>query len=363
MGLTKNGMNFKAVMPDKYQSAHNLCFLIHDIMLQALKSGETAGIFNTSLKISHEDEEFLKSSNNIFDLLDAKDRSQDKVKLIRATVLRAVLSDALHCIYEALKCSEKGKLNITYMLIRKPIQETLYLIESLFMDGIEFSKSLSENPLTLRPKNAGGIESHIRRISNIVTLLGDDPRFSADYIARLRYDKNNEDNFDGICNLAMHLFTEHKAIKTEKLNVNFIFSDWNSKLSQWSYLYSRLPYLLYYFHVIIECIFSEVAQTPSAYILDMQRRIISSVCLWWKDVDENYQSDELVKFYTISKIWLDRHCIKNGFKEPNEEELIKMANSGAFPNEDEGSVKKRYHDFTSMHESNINKKDDLSSMD
>lgn len=354
MSSTDDGRDFKALMPNKYQSAHNLCFLIHDIMLQALKSGEMAGIFKSSLEISHEDEEFLKSSNNIFDLLDVKDRTEDKVKLIRATVLQAVLSDALHCIYEALKCSEKGKLNITYMLIRKPIQETLYLIESLFMDGNGFSKSLSENPLTLRPKNAGGIDNHIARISNVVTLLGDDPRFSAEYIARLRYDKNTEDNFDGICNLAMHLFTEHKAIKTEKFNVNFIFSDWDSKLSQWSYLYSRLPYVLYYFYVIIECIFSKVAQTPSMYILDMQRRIISSVCLWWKDVDEYYRSDELFKFYTLSKMWLDRHCIKNGFKAPNEKDLIRMANSGAFPNESEESVKKRYHDFTSMHESSIN---------
>lgn len=349
-------INFKKIMPEKYQSAHNLCFLIHDIMLQALKSGESAEIFKTSLKISHEDEELLKSSNNVFDWLDVKGRTNDKIKIIRATVLQAVLSDALHCIYEALKCSEKGKLNITYMLIRKPIQETLYLIESLFMDVSEFSKSLSENPLKLRPKNAGGIDNHINRVSNIVSLLGGDPRLNGEYIARLRYDKNTEDSFDGICNLAMHLFTEHKAIRTENLNVNFIFSDWSSKLSQWSYLYSRLPYILYYFYFIIESILAKIALTPDEYILDMQRRIISSVCLWWEDVDENYQTDELVEFYTLSKIWLDRHCIKNGFKEPNKKDLIRMADSGAFPNENEESVKKRHYDFTSLHESSIKKR-------
>ncbi|ENY6006757.1 TPA: hypothetical protein ACU7F5_002384 [Klebsiella pneumoniae] len=355
MALSNGGMKFETTMPDKYRSAHKLCFLMHDIMLQALKSGESSGVFMTSLKISSEDEASLKLAKNIFDWLDVKERSKDKIKIIRATVLKAVLSDALHCIYEALKCSEKGKLNITYMLIRKPIQETLYLIESLFMDDAEFSKSLSESPLTLRPKNAGGIDNHIGRVSNVLKLLGDDPRFNAGYIARLRYDKNSEDNFDGICNLAMHLFTEHKAIRTEKLNVNFIFSDWNGKISQWSYLYSRLPYILYYFYTIVESILSKIAKTPDRYIFDMQRRIMSSVCLWWDDVSEDYQNDELLEFYALSKIWLDRHCIENGFKEPNNKDLIRMANNGAFPNESEESVKQRYHDFTSLHEETLPK--------
>ncbi|EKS7794444.1 hypothetical protein JGK43_002784 [Edwardsiella piscicida] len=349
MNSINDEMNFKVVMPSKYQSAHNLCFLIHDIMLQALISGEAAEIFMTKLKISHEDEVFLKSSNNVFDWLDVRDRAKDKEKIIRATVLKAVLSDALHCIYEALKCSEKGKLNISYMLIRKPIQETLYLIESLFMDGSEFAKSLSENPLTLRPKNAGGIDNHIKRVSRVVTLLGCDPRFSGDYIARLRCDKNNEDTFDGICNLAMHLFTEHRAIKTENLNVNFIFSDLDSKLSQWSYLYSRLPYILYYFYTLVENILSKIAKTPNAYILDMQRRITASICLWWDDVDENYQSNELFNFYALSKSWLDQHCIENGFDMPDKKDLILMMNSGAFPNESEGLVEKRHHTFTALH--------------
>lgn len=357
--MSKNSNeNYKKIMPDNYQSAHDLCFLIHDIMLQALMSGESADIFMTTLKISDEDEELLKSSNDVFDWLDVEGRTEDKVNIIRATVLQAVLSDALHCIYEALKCSEKGKLNITYMLIRKPIQESLYLIESLFMDGNEFSKSLSENPLTLRPKNAGGVDNHIERVSNVIKLLGGDPRFSGEYIARLRYDKNAEDNFDGICNLAMHLFTEHRAIRTENLNVNFIFSDWDNKLSQWSYLYSRLPYILYYFYLVVEHILSKIAQTSSVYFYDMQRRIFSSICLWWVDVEEDYQTDELFKFYTLSKSWLDHHCIKNGFEAPKKEDLMQMANSGAFPGETEESVKKRYHDFTSMHEMNI-KKDSL----
>ncbi|EPJ9255206.1 hypothetical protein L9F41_006070, partial [Klebsiella variicola] len=90
MTSSNGGMKFETTMPDKYRSAHKLCFLMHDIMLQALKSGEFSGVFMTSLKISCEDEESLKLANNIFDWLDVKERSKDKIKIIRATVLQAV---------------------------------------------------------------------------------------------------------------------------------------------------------------------------------------------------------------------------------------------------------------------------------
>lgn len=261
-----------------------------------------------------------------------------------------MLSDALHCIYEALKCSEKGKLNITYMLIRKPIQESLYLVESMHLDDNAFAMSMSENPLTLRPKNAGGIDNHIKRVSDVICSLDGGSGLNGEYIARMRYDKTVEDNFDGICNLAMHLFTEHKAIKTQNLNVNFIFSGWESKLTQWSYLYSRLPYLLYYFYILIENVLSKVARTPSSYIFDMQRRITASICLWWDDVEENYRSDGLFKFYTISKLWLDHHCIENGYQMPKKKDLKLMAKKGIFPGETESSFKMRNDYFNLLSE-------------
>lgn len=349
-------VRFETILPSNYQSAHDLCFLMHDIMLQALQSGESSDIFMTTLDISSEDAEVLKSASNVFEWLDSQGRTEDKIKILRATVLRAVLSDALHCIYEALKCSQKGKLNITYMLIRKPIQESLYLIEAMRLDDNAFSSSLTENPLALRPKNAGGVDNHIKRVSNVISLLGDDPRLNGEYIARLRYDKNVEDNFDGICNLAMHLFTEHKAIKTENLNVNFIFSDWESKLTQWSYLYSRLPYLLYYFYMLVESTLSKVAKTPNDYLFDMQRRIIASVCLWWEDVGEAYRSEELFKFYKLSKIWLDKHCIDNGFATPRKKDLVNMAYDGSFPGETDDSVKARLEHFKSMSHEGVSKK-------
>ena len=69
----------------------------------------------------------------------------------------------------------------------------------------------------------------------------------------------------------MHLFTGHKAIQTEPLNINFIFTDWPSMLTQWSYIYTRLPYLLVYIHRIVEHVCAGIKPTDPAYISDMER--------------------------------------------------------------------------------------------
>jgi hypothetical protein len=49
-----------------------------------------------------------------------------------------------------------------------------------------------------------------------------------------------DDGFAGMRNKALHLFTEHQALRTERLNINMIFSDDDARQTQWYYCYSRL---------------------------------------------------------------------------------------------------------------------------
>jgi len=41
-----------------------------------------------------------------------------------------------------------------------------------------------------------------------------------------------DDGFDGICNKSIHLFNLHKAIKTETMNINFVLSDVDAKITK-----------------------------------------------------------------------------------------------------------------------------------
>jgi len=311
-------------------------------MVQIIKSGKEGKFFTTTINFKDKHErELLENTNDLFDWLDATKRFDDRAKVLKTVVLPAILSDMMHCVFESLESSRKAKLGISFMLIRKPLQESLYLLEAIVLDELDFAEKLAKNPLMLRSHNTGGVEPHGRRIKKVLEIINETQRFDADYIAQLRYNKAHEDSFDGVCNHAMHLFTQHKAIQTEKLNINFIFSGWDQKLTQWSYLYSRLPYLLFYTHQVVEHILETIIHTTRDYVDDMKRRISALTILWWESLDELYTCDQLMNFVNETESWLNDHCTSAGFRIPNSKDLLRMYRTGAFPKESRLSVKKR----------------------
>lgn len=321
-------------LPDTYDVAHDLCFVVHDILAQLLKSGEEGGFFRTTITFNDEaDRVSFEQAEDIFDWLEETQRLNDRTSILTTTVFPAILSDMLHCIYEALESSRKAKLNVTYMLVRKPIQESLFLLETIVVNPNDFAAKLAVDPLKLRGEKAGGLDAHTRRIQQVLEKLGEEGRFSAEYIAQLRYNKSEEDRFDGICNLAMHLFTEHRAIRTTPLNINFIFSGWDEKCTQWAYLYSRLPYLLIYTHCVVEHLCERIAPTHPTYLNDMQRRIAALAVLWREQMEPAYVAEPIDKLVSYNRDWLIGHCLSAGYPAPSESDFVKMAFTGAFPRE------------------------------
>jgi hypothetical protein len=312
-------------------------------MTQLLVSGQKAEAFVTAIEFRDEaDRTAFEKADDVFAWLEQSRRVDERVSVLVTTVFPAVLSDMLHCFYEALEASRKGKLTIAFMLVRKPLQESLFLLESVIADRDDFAKKLVLDPVKLWSQGAGGLNTHANRIKKVLNLIGEDRRFDAEYIAQLRYDKGAQDGFDGICNKALHLFTTHPAIRTEPLNINFIFSNIDSMLTQWSYLYSRLPYLLVYMHRIVEHVCATIAPTDPAYLSDMDRRIAALVLLWWRTVDSAYAEPHLRDFVLKTKDWLFQHCREAGYRVPRRHDLAKMADTGVYPSEPEHKIAERW---------------------
>jgi nitroreductase len=143
----------------------------------------------------------------------------------------------------------------------------------------------------------------------------------------------------------MHLFTGHKAIQTEPLNINFIFADLSAMLTQWSYIYTRLPYLLVYIHRIVEHICAGIAPTNPAYTSDMERRISALVLLWWDTVEAPYTEPHLENFVAKTRDRLHEHCVTSGFRAPSRCDLVRMGRDGAYPGESKSAVRRRYKQF------------------
>jgi hypothetical protein len=333
-------------LPDEHKTAHELCFKMHDVMAQLLLSGRRAKAFHVRFEFrDQEDKLSFEKTDDIFLWLEQTRRDDERVALIVSTVFPAILSDMLHCIYEVLETSRKGKLTISYMLLRKPIQESLFVLESIILDQLGFASKLATTPGTMGSQKTGGVEVHIKRIQRVLEIIGEEHRFDPKYLAQLRYDKDAEDGFDGICNKAIHLFTNHKSIATEPLNINFIFSQTDTVLTQWSYLYSRLPYLLAYTHRIVEHICAGIAPSTQRYLDDMDRRIGALVKLWWNEVSPRYAGTQLQNLVDQTDKWMSEHCSTAGFRTPNKSDLIIMADTGAYPGESTRDVEIRNAQF------------------
>jgi hypothetical protein len=330
----------RTFIPASLRQAHSLCFVCHDILVQLLASGEKQGVFWHSLQLRDEaDLVNLEAAQDIFDWLEATGRTKDRAEVLRMIVFPALLSDFLHFIYEALDTARKAKLTVTYSLLRKPLQEILYVFETMLVDLDRFGKLMVENPSLLHSQSAGGIEVHRSRVNHVLSILNETDRFDGGYIAQLRYDKAADDGFDGVCNKAIHLFTSHSVIRTEPLNINFIFSGWDAKLTQWRYLYSRLPYLLSYARLLIERLCSTFAKAWPNYEEDMERRVSAGILLWGSSTSGEYLNPSLTKFIDATHSRLVRHCCDSGFPEPRAKHLLRMFTTGAFPGEPAFMVK------------------------
>lgn len=334
-----------AVLPKQYWLGHELCFFIHDTMGHMLAAGERAGAFHVKIQLREDEIDALNKAEDVFQWLDQYRSPEERAAVLVATMFPAILSDMLHCIYEALETSRKGKLGISYMLLRKPIQESLYVLEAVIADRGDFAKKLTESPTKLWSQRIGGPEAHRNNIAVVLKSIGGGGGFSAEYLAQLRYDKSAQDGFDGICNKAMHLFTDHKAIETEPMNINFIFSNWDSKESQWSYLYTRLPYLLAYAYRIVENVCASISPTYPAYLEDLERRLSAHVLLWGSTLHDMHASAPLPVFVQKQRAWLFDHCEANGYRAPKFNDLLRMREIGAFPGESRWSIWQRMRHF------------------
>ena len=344
----------RTFLPEQFFPAHSLCFLIHNSLVELVRSGEKQGIFWHRLSNFDEAErKQLDAAADVFEWLELSGRIEERAKVLRTITFPAILSDFLHFIYEALETARKAKLNVAYALIRKPLQENLCLLEIIAADLERFGISMAEDPAEMLSHRGGEVSEHSKRICTVLEILGESKRFDAEYIARLRYDKTAEDGFDGICNKAIHLFTHHRAIHTEPLNINFIFSDWDAKLTQWNLIYSRLPYILSYAKRLIEHICATIIQTDLIYLADIDRRIASATLLWAPGIEEHYRCQFIEQFVEETRLRLFQECDAAGYREPGYKDLVRMSSNGSFPGESRLRVMLRHYHYSAAIRRNL----------
>lgn len=251
-------------LPKEFRSAHDFAFFLHDRLADIVVSGEKAGDFQVTFELkSPSDADVFRTlpGEELWDWLQDNGYERIVVELANRQVMAALLSDLCHFVYEALRCSAKGKLVVAYALLRKPFKDNLFYLEWLLADPDDFQhKFHEESPEALA-------QTAPKRKLAIIGAAIDKTRYpgwvSARFIYELRYDKRATYGLEGLWNKATHLITTfHPAYTTEAQNFNFVFSDEEARLQQWRVLYLLLPLLLYHTVEIVEALVATIVDRP-----------------------------------------------------------------------------------------------------
>jgi len=244
-----------AMLPSRYWKAHEFSFHLHDQMLQLLVQYEGSGAHQWVADAFADALAKADATDIEIDILQIM-KSRGLISFYKHHIVShltlGLTSDMLHFLYEALMCFEKRKFAVGFALLRKPIKENLLFLSWLLSDQDDFISRFESNTATAL--NEIKPERRIEILSGAISHLATKEAFSADLLHDMIYSKTHEKSFEPIWQRATHLITSHGALlRTEDLNINFIFHDaWSDHL--YEPLYTNLPYvLLYAIQVSLEC--------------------------------------------------------------------------------------------------------------
>jgi hypothetical protein len=244
----------KQFIPDEYIPHYKYCMFLHDRLAEVIYIGEQYRLFDVKISINQDSQNLmeLKQNGNSLEWLQKNGYKKELNEIIVKQVFVALLSDFCHYIFEALNNSYKGKLSVSFTLLRKPLKEDLFVFEQLLLNKEKFNEefSIDEQYIDLandkiRPEDKKDI------IRKVIMKLEIQNLINEEFIYDIRYNKQKDYSFEPIWQKATHLITTCKHFMTEKGNLNFIFSNNEDKNQQIVFMYYFLPILMYYVYKLV----------------------------------------------------------------------------------------------------------------
>jgi hypothetical protein len=111
--------------------------------------------------------------------------------------------------------------------------------------------------------------------------------------------------------------------------------------TQWYYLYSRLPYVLFYARRLVEHLCGAFTQTDPEYLADVERRIAAATLLWAPNIEADYRHPAIDRLVLGTQTRLEADCAQAGHRPPLVSDLPTMAEEGRYPGEPSAGVLRR----------------------
>lgn len=256
------------LIPARHHDEHELCFHLHDMMLELLRGAEASGASEVRFTFRSEaDRDAFErtSAEDPLTALEALGYIDEARRVALNQVNLALFSDFLHFVHEGLKALEKRKFTVALALLRKPLKENLFLAAWACGDEEGFHSALAEAPnehmdaRRLQPSRRKDI------FAAAIAKLDVPSAFSAELIYDILYNRDLATGLSNPFDKATHLVTGSKPLlKTESLNLNFIFKN-SLDDDVFEFVYLRLTYILIFALSIQIALYSRMRQVEDSF--------------------------------------------------------------------------------------------------
>jgi hypothetical protein len=304
-------------LPKKFHIANNICAYMYDHLTEVLTDPYYSQMRETPIEFG-KDEAFKQAvKENKVHILDSLKTFNKTAKIENVLVkhlVMSIISDMTSFIYESIKISQKGKMSVSFALVRKPFTDQLLILEQILVDKTDFINRFFYNG---NPQDYDPSSNKINKIQIIeaAILKLNMPIFQPNFIHELRYDKSSKLSINWISNHALHIVTTDKNYKTEDQNFNFVFSAPNDINSYWEHYFLTVPMLLIYTASIVDKIIFEIIEDEHHRKEMKQLQRLTGLLMAFDEVQEKKTSAPIFRLFskaTITECGICKHT--NRFK-------------------------------------------------
>lgn len=236
-------------LPKKFHGSHQNCeFLVYQLE-DFVRSKAYAGLRIQRIKLN--DAAPLIENEHLLDYLLRVERTEDHKKIITSHVLNAIIGDICQFLQLALFSSLQARLTVTFSLLRKPFVYHLLVILRLYLTEDFLDRFNQEDGFD----TTGLSQEDIIELVNASEMLLTSSALKAIDLYDFVFNPVLGDSLVNISNKALHpSTTRNQYNKTPIQHINFVFSTKDDLVSQWDYLYRRLPFLLLYLNEVLDSI-------------------------------------------------------------------------------------------------------------
>lgn len=240
-------------LPDRFDLPHAVAFFYHDQLAQLVVDLHALDAVSVRLDLNEGEADEMENleGEELWQWLEGKGHHDVINDLTYRQLTAAVVADASAFLCESLIASGKGKTQVAYSLLRKPLKENLLLLEWLAGSPDDFLERFHGEDVSeylLNRLNKKHRQEIIRKAAEIVDVPGAD----LELMWKVRYAKQYPNSLETLWTKATHLVTSVDAIATEPGNLNVVFSTASAVEEQWEHYYETVPLLLYYFVAVAE---------------------------------------------------------------------------------------------------------------